>query len=109
MKRDAQFLEATAGISIYDVLKQVLNDKVGEVEAVNAAVVDELNKIPEASREQLTETETELGKLQTKAAEIVEKSQQIQQEKDRETKRTEDFAKLGDSTEKARNTLKSAT
>ena len=87
-------LEATAGISIYDVLKQVLNDKVGEVEAVNAAVVDELNKIPEASREQLTETETELGKLQTKAAEIVEKSQQIQQEKNRETKRTEDFAKL---------------
>ena len=87
-------LEATAGISIYDVLKQVLNDKVGEVEAVNTAVVDELNKIPEASREQLTETETELGKLQTKAAEIVEKSQQIQQEKDRETKRTEDFAKL---------------
>ena len=97
-------LEATAGISIYDVLKQVLNDKVGEVEAVNAAVVDELNKIPEASREQLTETETELGKLQTKAAEIVEKSQQIQQEKDRETKRTEDFKKLGDSTEK-RETL----
>ena len=97
-------LEATAGISIYDVLKQVLNDKVGEVEAVNAAVVDELNKIPEASREQLTETETELGKLQTKAAEIVEKSQQIQQEKNRETKRTEDFKKLGDSTEK-RETL----
>ena len=97
-------LEATAGISIYDVLKQVLNDKVGEVEAVNAAVVDELNKIPVASREQLTETETELGKLQTKAAEIVEKSQQIQQEKDRETKRTEDFKKLGDSTEK-RETL----
>ena len=97
-------LEATAGISIYDVLKQVLNDKVGEVEAANTAVVDELNKIPEASREQLTETETELGKLQTKAAEIVEKSQQIQQEKDRETKRTEDFKKLGDSTEK-RETL----
>ncbi|MXV76003.1 AAA family ATPase, partial [Candidatus Poribacteria bacterium] len=43
-------LEATAGVSIYDVLKQALNNKVSAVEAANAEVSDKLNKIPEASR-----------------------------------------------------------
>ena len=87
-------LEATAGISIYDVLRQALNDKVKEVEAANAEVHDKLNKIPEASREQLADAEAELDRLQTGADALGTESQQIQQEKDRETKRTEDFEKL---------------
>ena len=86
-------LEATAGISIYDVLKQALNDKVSEVEAANAEVYDKLNKIPEASREQLTDAKAELDRLQTEADALAVGSQQIQQQKDRETKRTEDFEK----------------
>jgi len=97
-------LEATAGISIYDILKQVLNDKVSEVEATNAEVYDKLNKIPEASREQLADAEAELDRLQTEAKQLGEEIQQIQQEKARETKRTEDFEKL-QSSEKRQSEL----
>ena len=87
-------LEATAGISIYDILKKVLNDKVSEVEAVSAEVYDKLNKIPEASREQLADAETVLGGLEVEVEALGGESQQIQQEKTRETKRKEDFEKL---------------
>ncbi len=86
-------LEATAGISIYDVLKQALNDKVSEVEIANAEVYDKLNKIPEASREQLAEAETELNSLQTETAALGTESRHIQQAKERETKRKEDYEK----------------
>ncbi len=87
-------LEATAGIHIYDLLRQTLNDKINEVEAANADVLDKLNKIPEASHEQLTEAETEFDNLQVEAEALGGQSQQIQQEKDRETKRKEDSEKL---------------
>ena len=87
-------LEATAGIHIYDVLRQTLNEKVNKVEAATADVLDKLNKIPEASHEQLTEAETEFDNLQVAAEALGGQSQQIQQEKERETKRTEDFEKL---------------
>ena len=87
-------LEATAGISIYDVLKRTLNDKVNEVEAVNAAVVDALNKIPEASREQLSEAETVFDRLQSEADALGAQSQQIHHKKQREDERKKDFEKL---------------
>ena len=87
-------LEATAGISIYDILKKALNDKVSEVEAASAEVYDKLNKIPEASREQLADAETLLGGLEVEVEALGGESQQIQQEKTRETKRKEDFEKL---------------
>ena len=97
-------LEATARVSIYDVLKQALNDKVSEVETANAEAYDRLNKIPEASREQVVDAETELGKLRTGAAVLSEESQHIQKEKDRETKRKEEFEKL-QSSEKRQEAL----
>ena len=87
-------LEATAGVGIYDVLKQALNEKVTEVEAANAEVYDKLSKIPEVSREQLADAEAELERLQTGVDAFGAKSQQIQQERDRETKRKEEFEKL---------------
>ena len=98
-------LEATAGVSIYDVLKQVLNDKVSEVEAANAEVYDQLNKIPEASREQVAEAETELNRLQAGADALGAESQEIQQEKVRETKRKEDFEKLQSTEERQEELL----
>ena len=58
-------LEATAGISIYDVLKQTLNKKVGEVKAEHAEVVKGLEGIPEASREQVVEAEAVFDRLQS--------------------------------------------
>ena len=98
-------LEATAGVSIYDVLKQALNDKVSEVEATNAEVYDKLNRIPEASREQLADAEAELDRLQTGTDALGAESQQIQQKKDRETKRTEDFEKLQSSEKRQQELL----
>ncbi len=87
-------LEATAGVSIYDVLKQALNDKVSAVEAANAEVYEKLNKIPEASREQVADAETERNRLQTGADALGSESRDIQEKKDREIKRKEDFEKL---------------
>ena len=87
-------LEATAGISIYDVLKQALNDKVNEVEAAHAEVIKKIEGIPEVSPEQVAEAEKELSKLQKDAKRLRTEIQRIQEEKTRETKRTEDFATL---------------
>ena len=98
-------LEATAGVSIYDVLKQVLNDKVSEVEAANAEVYDKLNKIPEASREQVAHAETELNRLQTGADVLGSESRDIQEKKEREIKRKEDFKKLQSAEERQEELL----
>ena len=68
--------------------------RVSEVEAESAEVYDKLNKIPEASREQLADAETVLGGLEAAAEALGEKSQQTQAKQDRETKRKEDFEKL---------------
>ena len=102
MEERRAILEATAGISIYDVLKQTLNEKVTEVEAANAEVYDKLNKIPEASPEQLADAETELDRLQTETDALGTESRQIQQEKDQERKRKEDYEKLQSSEERQR-------
>ena len=93
-------LEATAGISIYDVLKDRLNGKIAEVEAANANVLVEIGKIPEASPEQLTEAETELDRLKNETDVLEKRSWEIRQEKDRETKRKEDYEKLQSSEER---------
>ena len=102
-------LEATAGISIYDVLKLALNDKVSKVEAANAEIYDKLNKIPEASREQLTDAEAELDRLQTGADSLGAESQQIQQEKNRETKRKEESEKLQSAKQRQKELLDQQT
>ena len=87
-------LEATAGIGIYDELKKALNDKVGAVEAATADVLDKLNKIPEASREQLSEAQTLCDKLQSEAEALGTQSRHIQDEKQREEGRKADFERL---------------
>lgn len=87
-------LEATAGVDIYELLKDTLNEKVKAVEAANADVLVEIEKIPEASQEQLTAAETGLDTLKNEAELLEMQSQEIQQEQDRETKRKEDSAKL---------------
>ena len=102
MEERRAILEATAGIHIYDILRQTLNDKVRDVTAANAEVTDKLNKIPDASREQLADAETVLGGLEAEAEALGTESQQIQREKTRETKRKEDFEKLQVSEERHR-------
>ena len=98
-------LEATAGVSIYDVLKQVLNDKVKEVEAAHAEVIQKIAEIPEVSSEQVADAETALDRLQKEAKRLGEEIQQTQKEKARETKRTEDFEKLQSSKERQEERL----
>ncbi|MYK20538.1 AAA family ATPase [Candidatus Poribacteria bacterium] len=93
-------LEATAGIDIYEILKDRLNEKVAEVEAANADVVAEIEKIPEASPDQLGAAETELDGLKNEANLLETQSREIQQEKIRETKRKEDYEKLQSSEER---------
>ena len=87
-------LEATAGISIYDVLKRTLNKKVAEVEAEHADVLKEFEGIPEASCEQVVEAEAVFDRLQSEAEELGAQSQQIQNKKRREEERKEDYEKL---------------
>ncbi len=89
-----QILEATAGIRIYDLLRQTLNEKVNEVEAATADVLDKLNKIPEASHEQLAEAEAVFDRLQAEAETLDAQSQQIQTKKHDEVQRREDYEKL---------------
>ena len=89
-----QILEATAGIRIYDLLRQTLNEKVNEVEAANADVLDKLNKIPEASHEQLAEAEAVFDRLQAEAETLDAQSQQIQTKKHDEVERREGYEKL---------------
>ena len=93
-------LEATAGIGIYDELKKALNDKVSGVAAATADVLDKLNKIPEASHEQLSEAETVFDRLQAEAETLDAQSQQIQTEKHSEVERKEDYEKLQSSEER---------
>ena len=93
-------LEATAGVGIYDELKKALNEKVRMVREEQTDVLNKLNVLPEASREQLAEAEAELGNLGASANALSTKSDKIQKEQDREKKRAEDLAKL--QTSKAR-------
>ncbi|RKU23380.1 hypothetical protein C6503_02920 [Candidatus Poribacteria bacterium] len=97
-------LEATAGVHIYDILREELNRKVAEVKAAYDEVIDELKGIPEASPDQLKNAEAELDRQKQDAKRLGEEIQQTQEEKARETKRTEDFEKL-QSSEKRRKEL----
>ena len=95
-----KILEATAGIYIYDVLRQALLDKVREVEAANADVLDELNKIPEASHEQLMEAEAELDRLKEGSDALAAQNQRVQDEMQLEVERKESFERLQSSEER---------
>ncbi|MDE0315286.1 MAG: AAA family ATPase [Candidatus Poribacteria bacterium] len=92
-------LEAAASVDIYDELKRTLNDKVAIVETEYQNVLQKLEAVPEASLEQLSEAEAELGRLQAEAEKLGGKNQQIQAEREHETKRKEDYEKLQTSKE----------
>ena len=87
-------LEAAASVSIYDELKKALNDKVNTVEAEYQKVSQKQEGIPEITPEQLADVEVELGRLRTSVDSLNAKNRQKQTEKERETKRAEEFEKL---------------
>ena len=93
-------LEATAGVDIYEELKKSLNEKVRSVKEEQVDVLNKLNTIPEASHEQLVVVKAELGNLHASTNTLSMKNEKIQKEKEREKKRTEDFAELQTSEER---------
>ena len=93
-------LEATAGVGIYDELKKALNEKVRAVREEQTDVLNKLNVLPEASREQLAEAEASLGSLQASSQALSLKNEKFQKEKEQEKKREEEFAELQTSEER---------
>ncbi len=93
-------LEVTAGIGIYDELKKALNEKVRAVKDDQEGVLKKLDTIPEASHEQLTAAEAELGSLGASVNTLSTKSEKIQKEQEREKNREAEFAELQTSEER---------
>ena len=87
-------LEATAGVDIYDRLKEALNQKVRETENTHQAVMQELIGIPDVTSEQITEAENHLKDLKANADALDASRQEIQVDKQREMERTTWFSDL---------------
>ena len=98
-------LEATAGVDIYDKLKDALNHKVGELEDTHQEVLQQLNSIPAATPEDLTESENRLRELQRDADALNTRRQEIQAEKQREKDRAKSFSELHTAQERSRELL----
>ena len=87
-------LEATAGVDIYDRLKDALNQKVREIESIHQEVLQRLNGIPDVTPEQLADSENRLRDLRRNADALDAHRQQIQSDKQREMERTTWFSEL---------------
>ena len=104
-----KILEATAGIGIYDELKKVLNEKVRETETTHQEVLQRLIGIPEATPEQLAESENHLRDLQRNADALDTTRQKIQAERQRETERATWFSELRAAGERSEELLNQQT
>lgn len=89
-----KILEATAGVDIYDRLKDTLNQKVRELENTHQEVLQQLNSIPDVTPEQLSESENHLRDLQRAADALDDRRQQIQTDRQREMERSTWFSEL---------------
>ena len=87
-------LEATAGVDIYDRLKETLNQKVRETENTHQAVMQKLIGIPDVTSEQITEAENHLRDLKANADALNASRQEIRVDIQRETERTAWFSEL---------------
>ena len=87
-------LEATAGVDIYDRLKDALNQKVRELENAHQEILQQLNSIPDATPEELSESENRLRELQLAVAALNTDRQEIQAENQREKDRAKWFSEL---------------
>ncbi len=94
-------LEATAGVDIYDRLKDVLNHKVRKLEDTHQEVLQQLNSIPAATPEDLTESENRLRELQQDTDTLNTRKQEIQTEKQREMDRARSFSELDTAQERS--------
>lgn len=90
-------LEAAADVDIYEELKLKLTEQVGKLEKEYAQVEANIGAIPDVSPEQLSEATAELTKLKTEAENFSLEAKQIQEKKEKETKRQEDHKQLQES------------
>ena len=95
-----KILEAAADIVIYDMLKKRLDQEVKAAKEEYNEVANRIEGILETSPEEITEAEAVLDELKAEAADLTSKIQRLQQDREREAKRTEDYEKLCDSRER---------
>lgn len=95
-------LETTAGVDIYNRLRDALNQKVREVESTHQEVVQQLSGIPEVTPEQFADSENHLRDLQQQADSLNASSHRIQVEIQREMERERWFSELYDARERSR-------
>ena len=93
-------LETTAGIHIYDILKQTLIDKVNEVTDIHTKKQSEFELFADSSPEQLNQLNTELKTMKENAEEFDEELQKIQDQKTQETERQKHYKELESSKER---------
>lgn len=87
-------LEATAGIHVYDTLREKLNDKVNAVTDDFEEVNRKLEKIAETSHEIVDEVKEKLDKLQIESKKLEKRQRKIQKDKEKETRRKELYEEL---------------
>ena len=87
-------LETTAGIHIYEILRQILLDKVSEVSDVYDEIERRLDQIPEASHELIEKEEVELERCNSELKTLGIKNESVQEQKGHETDRKDNFEKL---------------
>lgn len=96
-----KILEATAGIRIYDILKQHLIEKVNTVSEVYDKKQSEFDLYADSSPEQLKHLNTELKTMKVDAEKLDEQLQQIQTDKAQEANRKKDYERLESSIERS--------
>ncbi len=87
-------LEATAGIHVYDTLREKLNDKVNAVTDNFEEVNKKLEKVGEVSHEIVDEEKEKLDELQIESKKLEKSQRKIQKDKEKETKRKEHYEEL---------------
>ncbi|MFQ6041856.1 MAG: AAA family ATPase, partial [Candidatus Poribacteria bacterium] len=93
-EKKREILEATTGMDLYEQLKDVLNDKVKDVESVYNQSEAELNAVPPVSQEELDSTQELLGKLSSELEQLGVEKEDIARAKDLETQRAQAHEQL---------------
>lgn len=103
-KAKRKLLESTTGLGVYDELLKVLNDKRAEVKNEFEKLQTALEILPKSDADEIKSTEKQMLDEQAQLAEIQEKQKKIKAERERETRRFNNWTQLK-KTEAQRNEL----
>lgn len=104
-----KILETTAGIHIYDILKQHLIEKVNSVSNLYDKKKSEFDLFADTSPEQLEQLNNELNTMKEDAKKLDTQLQKIQSDKTQETERKQHYEKLEASKERLDELLNERT